>query len=870
MRRASMALAAILLAVLCMAAGHVAPAFAANGTTVVLSASTTTPAPGDQVTLTVTATNPNGLAAGTFSISTPSGTLVSGLAPTSSTSTSATVTYTWPFPAGETDVTAAYGVGFVKTSSNTVAIIAGSAPAPTSTVTLSATPLSTGQGDTVSFSVNVAGANGSGNPTGAVTLWDSLNGAAAVAVATLTLDSSGNATQQQGGFGGGSHVFTATYSGDGTFPSASSNAVTLQITPTQSLVQTTITASASPNPVPAGGVTTLSAHVVQTGNATIVANGGNVTFRNADNNALIAEAPLDSSGTASVDVGGWAPGQYSIIALYVGSTTYASSSQTITLAAAAANVTVTGPSLTTTYGTIPTVLTPTYSGGASPQTPAQCTTAATATSAPGTYAITCSGASDPSYSFSYVAGQLTIAPATLTISPVGATMVAGDPVPALTPTITGFVNGESLSHSDVTGAATCTTTATSSSAPGSYPITCTAGTLASTDYQFAVAGSANVTVQAATPVTVTAPSVSFVYGGTLPALTPTYSPANPTLTTQATCTTTATSSSPVGTYPVTCSGAAGHGYTFTYVAGSVTITPATLTVNAPNATMTAGSAVPTLTPTLTGFVNGDTQASAVTGAATCTTTATSSSAAGTYPITCTVGTLAAANYTFVVGPAGTLTVNPNKPTTLIDWVAGPIAVGRPVLLSATLLHGFFPVANEPIVLTLGSASCTATTSFLGTATCWVTPTGPLGPTTSTATFAGDSTYAASSDTNSVLLYAFVNGGNDGCGFVLGDRSASGHVTFWGSDWSRSNSFSRGSAPSGFKGWAGDRSGSRWSGSARDTPPSSLPSYIAVFVANAAGRHGASFSGDVSGMVIVKVDPGYSASGTGTGTVVGTL
>ena len=38
------------------------------------------------------------------------------------------------------------------------------------------------------------------------------------------------------------------------------------------------------------------------------------------------------------------------------------------------------------------------------------------------------------------------------------------------------------------------------------------------------------------------------------------------------CTTTATKFSPVGSYPSTCSGASDPNYTFTYVAGSVTVT----------------------------------------------------------------------------------------------------------------------------------------------------------------------------------------------------------------------------------------------------------------------------------------------------------
>jgi hypothetical protein len=62
--------------------------------------------------------------------------------------------------------------------------------------------------------------------------------------------------------------------------------------------------------------------------------------------------------------------------------------------------------------------------------------------------------------------------------------------------------------------------------------------------------------------------------------------------------------------------------------------------------MVHGSAVPTLTYSLTGFVNGDISATAVTGAPILSTTATSASRPGNYPITITTGTLASTNYSF--------------------------------------------------------------------------------------------------------------------------------------------------------------------------------------------------------------------------------
>ena len=84
---------------------------------------------------------------------------------------------------------------------------------------------------------------------------------------------------------------------------------------------------------------------------------------------------------------------------------------------------------------------------------------------------------------------------------------------------------------------------------------------------------------------------------------------------------------------------------------------AVLTVTANDQTHLFGSANPPLTATLSGFVLGETLAtSGVTGSASCTTPATSYSTGGTYPIDCSIGSLAAANYSFGPFVQGTLSV----------------------------------------------------------------------------------------------------------------------------------------------------------------------------------------------------------------------
>ena len=84
------------------------------------------------------------------------------------------------------------------------------------------------------------------------------------------------------------------------------------------------------------------------------------------------------------------------------------------------------------------------------------------------------------------------------------------------------------------------------------------------------------------PLSITASSPAMTYGGTVPAITPTYSgfaghDSPSSLSAPPSCSTTATSASPAGTYPSACSGAADLNYTISYIPGTVTIKKATTT-----------------------------------------------------------------------------------------------------------------------------------------------------------------------------------------------------------------------------------------------------------------------------------------------------
>jgi hypothetical protein len=112
--------------------------------------------------------------------------------------------------------------------------------------------------------------------------------------------------------------------------------------------------------------------------------------------------------------------------------------------------------------------------------------------------------------------------------------------------------------------------------------------------------------------------------------------------------TTATQSSPVGTYPVTATvtGASAANYAVTVIPATLKIFPAILYISASNLPITYGQTPPQPTVyKLTGFVNGDTT-SVVSGTPLLSTSVTSTTPVGFYPIRVQVGTLTAANYTF--------------------------------------------------------------------------------------------------------------------------------------------------------------------------------------------------------------------------------
>jgi hypothetical protein len=100
---------------------------------------------------------------------------------------------------------------------------------------------------------------------------------------------------------------------------------------------------------------------------------------------------------------------------------------------------------------------------------------------------------------------------------------------------------------------------------------------------------------------------------------------------------------------------ASYGGDGTYSAGNsngatIVIARAILQITANSYTIPLGSALPAYAATFTGFVNNDTQASAVSGQPAITSTATAASGVGVYPISISTGSLYTPNYNFLFTP----------------------------------------------------------------------------------------------------------------------------------------------------------------------------------------------------------------------------
>ena len=267
-------------------------------------------------------------------------------------------------------------------------------------------------------------------------------------------------------------------------------------------------------------------------------------------------------------------------------------------------------------------------------------TLATITSEAGEYPITCN-TSARNYEIVVKDGVLTILKAPLTVLVNDAERLYGDHNPTFT---FNFIN---LRNNDNPALLTPFKfeTGTMHSDVGSYPIVCSEGSLK--NYEITEYRSGTLTINKA-PLTLTATNAQRTYYETNPqfvfSLTGLRNDDDTScITTQPTYQCSANVSSDCGEYAIIPSNADAKNYEISYVNGTLTVTPAHLTLKAQNVTREYGDENPSLAFEADGLKGDDTAEKALQTLPTITSTASSASNAGEYPISITGGS--SKNYT---------------------------------------------------------------------------------------------------------------------------------------------------------------------------------------------------------------------------------
>ena len=285
------------------------------------------------------------------------------------------------------------------------------------------------------------------------------------------------------------------------------------------------------------------------------------------------------------------------------------------------------------------------------------------------------------YAFQFVSsGLFTVNPALLEVTANPQSKVYGTADPTLTYTFSGLVNDDtSAVFSGALGRA-------AGENVGNYAIN--QGTLsAGANYTIDFTGANFAITQAL--LSVSANAQTKVYGAKDPKLTFTFSGlVNGDTSAVFTGALTRDAGQNVGNYAITQGTLAASNYTISFTGANFAITPATLTYIANSTNRTYGSDSPALSGKVTGFVNGDTLASATSGTLSFTTSATQASNVGTYAVTGSGLSANNGNYVFVQaqGNATALTINPATLTYVAT--SGTIDQGAPIPVLTGMVTGF--------------------------------------------------------------------------------------------------------------------------------------------------------------------------------------
>jgi hypothetical protein len=167
-----------------------------------------------------------------------------------------------------------------------------------------------------------------------------------------------------------------------------------------------------------------------------------------------------------------------------------------------------GPLSPVTYGVAPITLSASSSSGLSVtysvvSGPGSISGSTLTVTGAGSIVVEADQAGNANYNAATLVRQtLVVSPAPLTVTANAQSVTQGQSIPALTSySCSGFVLGQTLATSDVTGSPSLATTATTSSPVGAYPITTAQGTLASTNYTFQLVNSLLFITSAPAPLT---------------------------------------------------------------------------------------------------------------------------------------------------------------------------------------------------------------------------------------------------------------------------------------------------------------------------------------------------------------------------------
>jgi subtilase family serine protease len=392
----------------------------------------------------------------------------------------------------------------------------------------------------------------------------------------------------------------------------------------------------------------------------------------------------------------------------------------VTISPAPLTITASSPSMA--YGSTPPAITPNYAGfvnsdnSSNLTTQPTCSTTATNSSpvSPPTYPSSCTGAADSNYTIGYVGGSVTVTAAPIDVDVSGsqtyggsATFSASDSPPSGITVDTAGVTCATVGSSTAIGP----TLAVATSPYTILGSSCSGASLSGTnssDYSIVYVGTANAFVVSPAPLQVTASNGTMDYGGTVPTITPSYAgfvngQNASAFTSPPTCSTTALSTSNVGTYPSSCSGTLDPNYAFTYVAGQVTVTPAPLNV-AVSGTQPNGG-----TPTFSGAYSAPSGVTVDASGLTCTTV---------QPSTPISPSLASGQYTLVSTTCSGVTLGgSNGSNYAVDYTsaANDFSVGTPlpVAVSGSQTYGGSPTFSgndtAPSGVTVDTSGLTCTT-----------------------------------------------------------------------------------------------------------------------------------------------------------------